>query len=128
MKRKTSRAGVNVADQIVESLRDFTEALERGDDIAARYTVRTVKRHGVPTPFDAQGVQAVRKLLGASQAVFAWFLGVKVQTVQAWEQGRNPPPGSACRLMELVRDRPEFMRKRLRELAGENRHDGSKAG
>jgi hypothetical protein len=26
-------------------------------------------------------------------------------------------PGSACRFMELICDRPEFMRARLRELA-----------
>lgn len=110
--------GKRIGAQIVEAMQDFTQALERGEDIAERYTVRHVRRNLHPAHFDAKKVKATRKLLNASQAVFAWFLGVNVQTVRAWEQGVNPPSDIACRFMELIRDRPELMRQRLREMAG----------
>lgn len=62
-------------------------------------------------------VKATRELLGASQAIFAQFLGVSASAVQDWEQGAKPPQGSACRLMHEIRRDPAYWRKRLVELA-----------
>lgn len=106
-----------IGAQIVERMREFTDVLQRGEPISERFTVRRIKLDRKPTPYDPQKVKATRKLLNASQAVFAWFLGVKIQTVRAWEQGVNPPSDLACRFMDLIQSKPEWMRSRLREMA-----------
>lgn len=52
-----------------------------------------------------------------SQAIFAQFLGVSLGTVRDWEQGNKPPNGAASRLMDEIRNNPEYFFKRLMELA-----------
>jgi putative transcriptional regulator len=44
-----------------------------------------------------------------SQNVFASVLSVSLQTVQAWEQGRNTPCGPALRLLWLLEAKPEML-------------------
>jgi DNA-binding transcriptional regulator YiaG len=41
-----------------------------------------------------------------SQAVFARLLAVNVKTVQAWEQGEQPPSGIARRLLDEINQHP----------------------
>jgi putative transcriptional regulator len=62
-------------------------------------------------------VKQTRALLGASQAVFANFLGVSVKTVRAWEQGVNTPSAMACRFMDEIRRDPKHWIARLSEAA-----------
>jgi putative transcriptional regulator len=64
----------------------------------------------------AESVKQTRALLGASQAIFAQFLGVSPSTIQDWEQGHKPPRGSACRLMDEIRRDPAYWQSRLRSL------------
>ena len=40
--------------------------------------------------------------------VFPESLGVSPKTVEAWENGRNKPEGASRRLLEIVRDNPQF--------------------
>ncbi len=68
-----------------------------------------------PSTYDAQTILAVRQLLGASQAIFAQFLGVSPNTVRSWEQGTKTPQGIACRLLDEIRWNPEYWRSRFRE-------------
>lgn len=96
------------------------ESLPASEPLASRFTVRTV-RLNLPVPACSPAeVKATRELLGASQAIFAQFLGVSVSAVQDWEQGAKPPQGSACRLMSEIRRDPAYWRKRLRELVETN--------
>jgi putative transcriptional regulator len=105
--------------QIVSRLKQFTESLEALPPDAAlesRFTVRTVKLSVPPTVCTPKEVKATREILGASQAIFAQFLGVSASAVQDWEQGHKPPRGSACRLMHEIRRDPGYWRQRLLEL------------
>lgn len=47
-------------------------------------------------------VKRIRQNVSMTQRNFANFMGVSVKTVEAWENGRNRPGGSAARLLQLV--------------------------
>ena len=54
-------------------------------------------------PLKPKEIRALRLREGASQAVFAAFLGVRPTTVAQGEQGLEKPSGSAIALLDLVR-------------------------
>lgn len=58
--------------------------------------------------FSSNEIKEIRLNAGMTQAVFAKYLGVSVKTVEAWESGRNHPEGSACRMLALTRQNPQF--------------------
>jgi len=103
-----------VADRIKERLEQFTEALENGDRIQEIFTCRTVEFRLDPQPYDPHMIQEIRKQMGASQKIFAMFLGVSVKTIQAWEQGTTTPSKMACRFIDLMRSDPDYWRETLR--------------
>jgi putative transcriptional regulator len=105
-----------IADQIVESLQEFVETLQGGADIETTFNCRRVVIDAPSTEYDENVVKATRKMLAASQAIFAQFLGVSVQTVRAWEQGENVPSEIAKRFMDEIRHNPDYWRQRLREV------------
>jgi putative transcriptional regulator len=105
----------DIGEEIIDGLRTFAQALREGDDIAARFTCRTVVLNIVPSDYPPRRVRRVRAALGLSQALFAQFLGVSVASVQAWEQGAKTPAKMACRFMdEILRD-PAQWQQRVRE-------------
>jgi putative transcriptional regulator len=112
-KRKTERVG----SKIVRRLKTFVEAIESGEDITKRFTCRTIRLELEPHPYTPAQVKKTRQLLGASQTVFARFIGVSPSAVQDWEQGAKPPKGSACRLMDEIRFNPDYWIRRLQDLA-----------
>ncbi len=105
-----------VEKRIVERLQEFTDALERGENISDKFTIRRVVRTVEPKSYEPRAVKKVRKSLGASQSVFALFLGVSVKTISAWEQGVNPPNRMARRFLDEIRQDSEHYRKRLLQL------------
>ena len=111
------RGKKSVGKRIVGALKEFAEAAEFGDDLQKRFTCRTIRLNVQPHAYSASLVKKTRNMLGASQAIFAQFLGVSPSAVQDWEQGAKPPHGSACRLMDEIRTNPEYWRARLEELA-----------
>jgi putative transcriptional regulator len=106
-----------LGDELVEGFRELTEALEAKADIAQEFNVRRVTLDLQPRPYSPEQVVETRKLLGASQAVFAAFIGASLKTLQAWEQGHNPVAGTAARLMDEIRHDPQHFLNRLRSLA-----------
>src|SRR5262245_14531528 len=100
---------------MVQRLRSFVEALESGEDLDKKFTVRRVEVTVTPAMFTPEIIKDTRRLLRASQAVFARFLGVSVQTVRAWEQGTNPPSDMACRFLDEIRLNPPYWQNRLKE-------------
>ena len=103
--------------KIVDRLKNFAETLERSESITDKFTCRTIKLNLEPAHYSADLVKKTRSLLGASQAIFAQFLGVSVKTVHDWEQNRKPPKDVACRLMDEIRSDPEYWLNRLKELS-----------
>jgi putative transcriptional regulator len=105
----------SVADRIKERLEKFTEALESGDCIQEQFTCRKVEFRLNPQPYDPRDIKKTRALMGASQKIFAIFLGTSVKTIQAWEQGTSAPNKMACRFMDLIQRDPEYWREILRD-------------
>ena len=58
---------------------------------------------------DAGSVAAVRASMGFSQAKFAQLLGISVDTLQNWEQGRRAPTGAAKVLLRIAASHPEVV-------------------
>lgn len=58
-------------------------------------------------------VKAVRYKLKATQADFALMIGVSVNTLQAWEEGRHRPDGPAEALLRVAAKSPKMVAKVL---------------
>jgi len=58
-------------------------------------------------------VKAVREKTGLSQSMFAAMIGVKVKTLQNWEQHRRQPTGAAAALLTIFDREPERAMKAL---------------
>jgi len=52
-------------------------------------------------------VTNIRRKLGISQAEFAHIIGVSVDTLQNWEQGRRKPEGPALALLKVAETNPK---------------------
>jgi len=88
-------------DQLHQSMKEAV-AIAKGDMQPSR--VFTVE------PPD---VKAVREKIGLSQAMFAAMIGVKVKTLQNWEQHRRNPTGAAAALLTIFERKPETSMKAL---------------
>lgn len=97
----------HVGKRIVDRLTEFAQDLRNNKVISAHYTCRRVVLDLHPTPYDSEMVKKTRELLGASQMLFAQFLGVSVKAIRGWEQGRIVPSDMACRFMDEMRHKPE---------------------
>ena len=97
---------MNVYKSITQGL---TEAIDyQQGKINARMTKLIIK----PVDnFNTDDIKQIRQRTGLSQVIFAGSLGVSPKTVEAWENGRNKPEGASRRLLEIVRDDLEFLRR-----------------
>ena len=68
----------------------------RGEEMSGRTTI-----------IEALDVKAIRETTGLSQSRFALMIGVKVKTLQNWEQQRVRPTGPARALMQIVAADPQ---------------------
>ena len=68
---------------------------------------------------DKEDIQEVRQGFNASQSEFAQFMGVSINTLQNWEQGRRRPTGPARMLLRIVVRKPEIFTAMQREDARE---------
>ena len=62
---------------------------------------------------DDTDVKAIRKKTGLSQSQFALLIGVKLKTLQNWEQGRRCPVGPARALLKIFQTDPHGAIKAL---------------
>ena len=60
-------------------------------------------------------VKEIRQKIGLSQTMFAQLIGVKLKTLQNWEQHRRHPSGAATALLTIVSREPKAA---LRALYG----------
>lgn len=61
--------------------------------------------------WDKKQASEARSKLGLSQTEFARLLGVSVDTLQNWEQGRRKPAGAARVLLRIATKYPEAVLK-----------------
>lgn len=57
----------------------------------------------------ADSISAIRARLGLSQTKFASVLGISIDTLQNWEQGRRKPTGPAKVLLKVAARHPEVV-------------------
>ncbi|MCL2897805.1 helix-turn-helix domain-containing protein [Brenneria sp. WC1b.1] len=74
-------------------------AISEGKTTAARIT-----RYEMPD------VKAIRTLSGLKQDDFALALGVSPSLVQAWEQHRRQPTGTALKVLNILKNKPDFIK------------------
>jgi putative transcriptional regulator len=97
---------MNVYESIIKGLNEAVD-YQQGK-LKARKMKLTIKP---VESFDTEEIKTIRQKTGLSQVVFAGSLGVSPKTVEAWENGRNKPEGASRRLLEIVRDNPDFIRQ-----------------
>jgi putative transcriptional regulator len=85
-----------------ELFSDLVESLREGGAIL-RGEAAPSRAYEVQTPV----VREIREAHDLSQAEFAALLGISVDTVQNWEQGRRTPAGPARVLLQVVAKHPE---------------------
>ena len=57
--------------------------------------------------FEAPDIKRIRKRLKQSQSEFALMIGVSIDTLQNWEQGRRKPVGPARALLKVASENPK---------------------
>jgi DNA-binding transcriptional regulator YiaG len=105
--------GLSAGSKILAAIVEATELLRAEGLESQRQTVRTYKVAPAPRVYRPGDVKRVRELLGVSQAVLAEFLGVNVNTVRSWEQGKRPPQPIACRFLSEIEADPGYWRQRI---------------
>jgi DNA-binding transcriptional regulator YiaG len=103
--------------EIARRLKKFVDLADASQNLKEAFTCKTLTLELGCKTHSAADVISIRKSLGASQVIFARFLGVAVNTVRAWEQGINEPSPIACRFMDEMKLNPEYWRGRLRQSA-----------
>ena len=83
--------------------RDFARAIPGA---VRRRLCRGVVRSG-------KDVAALRRFVGMTQDEFARAVGISVDTLQNWEQGRRRPQGAAVALIRIVARDPRVLRRIL---------------
>lgn len=83
-------------NQLLQGVQDLGAAL-RGD----KRVIARVDR------LEPDSVAAVRARLNFNQIEFARLLGISVDTLQNWEQGRRKPTGAARVLLRVAARHPE---------------------
>jgi putative transcriptional regulator len=85
-------------NELLQGIRDAGTYLRGHHKVAAR-----VDR------ISPDSIAAVRSRLGLSQAQFARAIGISLDTLQNWEQGRRQPTGPAKVLLKVAAKHPEVV-------------------
>lgn len=105
-----------VERDLLQGMKEFVQDLKSGKPLAEKYNCRRVTLNLVPHKYGAKEVKKTRKLLSASQAIFAQLIGVSVKTVRAWESGKELS-NMASRFLDEIQRKPDYWRQRLAEIA-----------
>jgi putative transcriptional regulator len=74
---------------------------------AAHNAARSAARSADARAQDASYARIVRGRTGLTQAAFAERIGVPVETVRNWEQGKRSPRGPARALLKVLEEAPD---------------------
>ena len=90
-------------DELLQSVKEM-KAIEAGR-LKPAHVTHAPEVLGGPVP----DVAALRARFRLSQAKFAALLGISVNTLQNWEQGRRAPEGPARVLLRVAATHPEAL-------------------
>lgn len=107
---KTNAAG----RKLMRALAELKEARRTGD-----YSGMVIRHVAIADPgaYDARTVRALRQKLELTQRLFAALIGVSVELVEHWEQGRREPGTLARRLLDEIARDPKRWRAMVRRSA-----------
>jgi putative transcriptional regulator len=119
-----TRARLKNDGTVVEILRDGTERplaaqIDRAriDATTEEEIARQIAEDDAEAMRDAAAyARRVRRKVGLSQVAFARRIGVPVDTVRNWEQGRRAPQGPARALLRIIDRAPETALQALAEV------------
>lgn len=95
---------VDIFDDMKEALQDAA-AYERGKSLDLRVTHIPAR----PRPISAKEIRRIRRVLNASQTLFATFLNVSPNAVRSWEQGTRRPRQAALKLLVIAKKNPKAL-------------------
>jgi len=100
------RVRLKADGRLVEVLPDGGER-EISPDPRAIVTAAHNAARGADRLSDASYARSVRGRTGLTQAAFAARIGVPVETVRNWEQGKRSPRGPARALLKVIEQAPD---------------------
>jgi putative transcriptional regulator len=106
--------GISPGSRILAAIEEATVLLQSEGLESKRLTMRTYEAAPPPRLYESEDVKRVRELLGASQGVLATFLGISIETLRSWEQGKRAPQPIARRFLSEIESDPGYWRQRLR--------------
>jgi putative transcriptional regulator len=105
------RVRLKADGRLVEILPDGSERPIASDPQAiaraAHNAARNTTRNSDARFNDATYARNVRGRTGLTQAAFAARIGVPVETVRNWEQGKRSPRGPARALLKVIEQAPD---------------------
>ena len=114
------RVRLKADGRIVEILPDGSERAIAGDfgssdrravpdapPLAVGEPGATLSSHGAEASVDAAYAKGVRARTRLTQAQFAARIGVPIETVRNWEQGKRSPRGPARALLKVIERAPD---------------------
>jgi putative transcriptional regulator len=82
-------------------------AIEAAHPVLADVPDATIATTVVSAPVDAAYARGVRARTRLTQAEFAARIGVPIETVRNWEQGKRSPRGPARALLKVIERAPD---------------------
>lgn len=100
------RVRLKADGRLVEILPDGSERAIATDPRSIATAAHNAAR-AASTRADSTYARNVRGQTGLTQAAFAARIGVPVETVRNWEQGKRSPRGPARALLKVIEQAPE---------------------
>jgi putative transcriptional regulator len=102
------RVRLKADGRLVEILPDGSEQVIAADARSIATAAHNAARSAAAARgSDASYARTVRGQTGLTQAAFAARIGVPVETVRNWEQGKRSPRGPARALLKVIEQAPD---------------------
>ena len=101
------RVRLKADGRLVEVLLDGSERPISSDPLAIATAAHQAARLADAHLQDATYARNVRGRTGLTQCAFAARIGVPVETVRNWEQGKRSPRGPARALLKVIEEAPD---------------------
>ena len=101
------RVRLKADGRLVEILPDGSERAIASDPQSIAAAAHRAARSEDARHLDASYARNVRGQTGLTQTAFAARIGVPVETVRNWEQGKRSPRGPARALLKVIEEAPD---------------------